>query len=212
MRRPSTKKINIYAEHAFVKQLTRKDKIWTFNRKMRQSIVRRTSKTENNPYYSIAMSLAHLLYPKNFPAQIASKYEGPKKKFRTTYSGKVTLTEKTQDGIESFYQEGIPWLNETRDAHFSAINGPATQRAYEIWFQSGIKVNKKPMNVGLTPKNKVIFFEVSTINLPRLECFIRSMPSSTPAQKMRRKKALSLFEELFKNQLTEEINVHTPKG
>ena len=69
----------------------------------RAGVVKRGERrVRENEYYSSAMTIANLLFPKNFPKQIASA--APKS--RTTFSERVKLTAKSQRVIENFYKTG----------------------------------------------------------------------------------------------------------
>ncbi|MCX6803540.1 MAG: hypothetical protein NTY48_03135, partial [Candidatus Diapherotrites archaeon] len=147
----------------------------------------------------------HLLYPKNFPLIIASGVEKEHRPHgettsRVTYSKKVPLTLESQNVIEKYYlykSTTFHYFTAFENKHYYKV----FQQAERIFEESGIHPNSQMMNVGLRRKGnrpRFVFFEVSWINIPKLHKFIRAMPESNSAQKLRKKQAMELFEFIKK--------------
>ncbi|MEI7961045.1 MAG: hypothetical protein WCI04_01800, partial [archaeon] len=167
-------------------------------------LIMRTTKLHSpNPKgYSLGHSLAHIFYPHNFPKIIASGTHGnsTQSKFRVTYSKKINLTEESQKGIEGFYKKNLECNDGVAhyEAHQKKLGDSAFCLADKIYQESGVFPNPRAMNAGKSKKNKIVYFEINFVYLPRAISFVEKMPKNTPAQKLRKKQATVLLEELKK--------------
>ena len=149
--------------------------------------------------YSSAMTLAHLLYPKNFPKIIATGTKLAKELHsQITYTQYSPLTRQSQLGINSFYY----WRSGAGDAYHKhkTQNKKAIQAAYKEIKQSGIFANKKAMNVGISKSDAKtpVFFEVTGIYLPRLKVTIQNLPANNEEQRRTKRQAQLLLKFLEK--------------
>ena len=213
----NARRLYIAGEHASTHQLDGKWKKKIFKRKLKYPIIMRTARhTSPNPrLYSIGHSLAHLLYPKNFPKILASGLPGhsPQGSFRITYSKKAKLTKESQSGIEGYYKSQIGSANGAKDysLHVAGIIRKAENLAFRIYQESGLSFNSLTMNTGKSVKKNVIYFELDNIYLPRTISFVEKMPQETPAQKLRKKQAYALLEALgkFDKNETGLVQIHS---
>ena len=169
------RRINIGGRDALVKSLSRKEKREKGFRP-RSRIVQRTSERLNEKY-SAAMMLAHLFFPRNFPILLASGRDR-----KTTYSRRVFLDKKSQEAIDSFYENESangkrPELKARFERYGSEISERVEKTLNRILNETGIGVNYQPMNVGIR-KEKLVFFEVWDIHLATLRKKINSMRRS----------------------------------
>lgn len=191
------KPIKIHSEHSRIRELTKKER-QTLGFKEKHVIERQGNYSEAKGY-SLGMTLANILYPKETIKPLASKY--PKNPL-TTYSKKVILTKTSQRGIENYYTSPD---KQDYKIHLSKTNSKAKKRAQNIYEESGLIFNQIPMNVGITRLRKLIFFELASIEIPKLKKFIQKMPNS-----LRKKQAQELLKalvELYPGK--QNINVHT---
>lgn len=193
------KDFRISGEHAFVnsfgKDFSKEERI-AFKRRR---IVKRVSKRELPKAYSIALCIANLLYPKNFPKIIASGIDK-----KTTYSKRIHLSDGSQKGINAFYKDREiartvggryknPWRGIAFLRHEKNVAEKITKIAGKIESESGIRVNYLAVNVGEKGK-EIVFFEVFSIDSLRLKQKIGSLRES-----LKKKQLLELFEELEKH-------------
>ncbi|MBI5554069.1 MAG: hypothetical protein HY917_05010 [Candidatus Diapherotrites archaeon] len=152
------------------------------------------------PRYSTAMSIAWLLYPREFPKPIAYSLDGA-----IAYSKRVPLTAQSEQGIRNFYDPLWPRTIDPLEGSMSSfflhndhVSDKALNRAKTLYQNSGLLVNVKPMNVGERRNGKPVFFEVTKVSIPVLERRISLLPNQTPNQRIRKAQLLSLLEELRK--------------
>ncbi|MBI4210055.1 MAG: hypothetical protein HY544_00925 [Candidatus Diapherotrites archaeon] len=199
----------IDGDDATIRTLNRKDRRLFRSRSSR--IVKRTSKSpsEVKAAYTFGMAIANLLYPKHFPKLIASEIspEAIKlepKKPDIVYAKRVRLTDESQKEINGWY---IP-SNSAHTVHRSTGLRNVKETENKIFQESGIKVNPRPMNVGISQKGDMVFFEVSYIYFPKLNKFVYEMPEDTPALKLRKKQAWELLWSLARLSQNDILWVH----
>jgi len=195
-------RIRINSEHAQVRSLGFFER-WRTGLRAKKGVVKRTTHGESIPTYSPAMTIANLLYPTEFPRQIASKWEKGQKTTTTTYSEKVHLDKKSQKGVEAYYARDNRdrfefWdriLVRREKEHEIQMEGIASKRAKQIFDESGLTVIHSTPNSGIQKgKTHIAFFEVKEIFLPKLKQKIASLPEG-----LQKKQALELLEELEKH-------------
>ncbi len=167
--------------------------------------------------YSSSMSLAHLLFPNNFPKMIATGLKKPALPHSIiTYSKLVPLTQESQKGIDSFYID----IRKNRVADAWKVPYHAYSTKYYTQMrnaaskieESGLLLNDQPMNVGIrnvNGKKEFVFFEVDEINLPKLALHVQKLPQKTGEQKLAKAQARALL-DFIKTQphKGEKISVH----
>jgi len=203
--RAKARPLLIFGEHATVKSLGRRQRPRGFPRRV--LVVERNQGRNLTQAYSVAMTLASLLYPKNFPQQLASGLDR-----KTTYSKRVVLGKRSQKGIEGFYKNinkgHYPFSNTDFRIHRELVSEKAEKEAQKIEQESGIVINSAEMNVGLEKKRgNIVFFEVGYLEIPKLKEKIESLPERNEQQRLIKKQARSLFEYLEKLQLKKGSNV-----
>jgi len=180
------RKIRIRSDEAEVRTLGRSAKK---RFKGHPELVRRVSYKKHMPGHSLAKSIAWLLYPEHFPKPVASGTDR-----RTGYTERVVLDSQSQKGIEGWYDGNfIAYKN-----HNARVITNASLKQEEILDESGISANSIPMNVGVTKKGKLMFFEVVKIFPGKLEKKILAMPEATGQESLRKKQALELLQGIKK--------------
>ncbi len=159
------------------------------------------------PEYSTGMTIASLLFPKNFSKQIASGdplREGLPEK-HITYSEPVILDDKSQAAIERFYAYHHagrkPLESRLYKRHYLRVRdnkihkrGAETPESIQHGMeQAGIRINYDPMNVGFDLEGNPVFFEVVEVNVSRLKEAVKKIKN-----KLRRKQAEGVLQELEK--------------
>ncbi|MFH1587191.1 MAG: hypothetical protein ABID38_05005 [Candidatus Diapherotrites archaeon] len=162
------RKLDIVGDHARTRELNAKEKRLF---KGRPRMVARVSKKKLMPVYSAAMTVANLLYPKNFPEMIASK-RGKSGMARTTYANRVFIGREDQANIETYYTT----KNEKFKESMKELDPGAKKLCDKIFLESGIHLNRKKMNVGRIANRDLVSFEVAFVKIPRLRDFIKRMP------------------------------------
>jgi len=181
------KHININGDHAKVRTLTYREKKVLLPHTAGQVVERKAVPITFNPAYSRAMTLAWLLFPKNFPTQLASARTNRLK----TYSNQINLNRESQQIIENYYKR----RRFDRQTEHSAKTAAIAEKANQTLFEAGIDVNGNSMNYGLHKKTPV-FFEVTKLHFGPLTNYINSLPERTPAQSLRKKQAKALLHSL----------------
>ncbi|MBU0636448.1 hypothetical protein KKE06_05470 [Candidatus Micrarchaeota archaeon] len=205
-------RIKIVGDHATVTSVS-----WKEQSRMGQRIplVRRNARHSQSPQEELALGIAHILYPQQFPKLIASGINPKTGQFsNTTFLKQIKLTRTSQKGIETFYNisrtaHTISPKKWKRDIakfrrHSERVQKRAKELASKIAQESGIQANWKPMNVGEKPNGELVFFEVPRVNLEQLEKRIRAMPNGT-----HKDSGLEILEKLKKSsQGKKEIRTH----
>ena len=160
--------------------------------------------------YSAAMSLAHLLFPKNFPEPVATRLkQSGQAHSKTVYTKQVSITRESQEGINSFYRDirhsyGMGLQGLTSILRFEDTNYYKYHKEYKVEIKAaevkfdemGLSVNHKEMNVGirkLNGKKEFVFFEIDGINIEKLTDYVLKLPSQTPAQQLKKTQAMNLL-------------------
>ncbi len=183
----------ILGDHARVTKLSKRKARTMFRTK--REVIQRTSVVRTPKGYSIAMNLANLLFPRNFPKIFCTSLKKPSELHAsTTYSHRKRLTPESEKAINAYYQADItigyaPYIEKYKHR----IN----KMDDKIFEQTGIQVNPMFMNVGRT-KRSFVFFEVESINVEKLRSFIENLPTNTPKQALIKRQAQELFLELEK--------------
>ncbi|MDD5148102.1 MAG: hypothetical protein PHH08_01410 [Candidatus ainarchaeum sp.] len=189
-------RLSIEGDHAKVELLSRRrQKKLGFRPEPR--LVKRVSGKRLRFAYSLGMSLAHVLFPKNFPEIVAS---GRGRK--TTYSAAIELDAKSQAAINDWYAFHMRTANFV--LHEKRLKRMGIDEKADALNSCGIIVNKKPMNVGVTQKGSLVFFEVVNVNVQLLEAKIRVLPESL--KKKQAARLLSALKKIYNGQ--NEIFVH----
>ena len=160
--RPPREPVDIYAHDAYVYEV--RDTPNRAHRRFFKGKIARVihAAREPNPKYSLAMSLAHLFFPNNFPEQFASGINR-----RITYSKRSKISPGSQRAIDGYYNGGGERYyreHERKAPYLASFDREKIEEA-------GIEVNTEPMNIGLKSDRvakhgmRPIFFEVSGVNL-----------------------------------------------
>lgn len=158
--------------------------------------------------YNLGQTLANVLFPESFVRMIATDHAPEKsgKGSEITYSERVKLDRKSQEGIEAAYLD-TNWSRKKVAEHFDRVTRSNLKE--EIFEQAGIDVNTHPVNVGFRGflRKKPIFFEVRSINVQLAEEYVKKLKD-----KEKREIALALLESLKKEIPKEEwdkfVEVH----
>ncbi|MDD5163355.1 MAG: hypothetical protein PHD95_04060 [Candidatus ainarchaeum sp.] len=196
-------RISIRGDHARVKTLSRRrHSRLGFDPEPR--IVQRKSKKILVRSYSVAMALAHILYPENFPKLVASSLDR-----KTTFSEQVQTNKNSHKAVKSFYRRlpyrkaldsVFPRLRVLKDlkynprkyrAHEEKVKQNAIPLADEVLSESGIEINPKAMNIGFAKNGSPVFFEITGIYPKVLRKKIESMQES-----LEKKQAMQLLEAI----------------
>lgn len=169
--------------------------------------------------YSAAMSLANLLFPKNFPQIVATGLKTKTQKHsNVTYTKFIPLTKESQKGIESFYDDVLNKkfrmffnFEKTKYNKYPKKVNPKIAEISKRIGESGIVLNDYPMNVGVRRAigNEFIFFEVGAVDLKKLHRYIRKLPQATEKQKLTKSQAWALFEFLKTQPVESDGLIHT---
>jgi len=190
----------ILGDHARVRALRKREQ-QKLHFKNKKRVIERESYDPPRTGYSLAMSLANVLYPRNFPKLIATSTKKPSEAHATkTYSELVQLDPKSQRGITNFYNAkkiNVPNLK-AYARHRARVYKQSTTVSRKIFETTGIDANMLEMNVGRTKRNTV-FFELEQINIPKLVMHIRLLPENTLRQRLTKKQALGLITSLEKS-------------
>jgi hypothetical protein len=164
--------------------------------------------------YSSAMSLANLLFPKNFPRIIATglKEEGNLHS-SIVYSQLVPLTRESQRGIECHYSNSMQRRGLTPFQKHSASNKNSILEATKRIEESGLFINPASMNVGIREngaQKSFVFFEVEGIDLFKIKKYINNLPVTTDSQKLLKAQAERLvgFIESQKSNNSNLVGTH----
>jgi hypothetical protein len=124
-----------------------------------------------------------------------------------TYSKRARITEQSQKGIEGYYKSGCYSRREFLKHNNSIYpqESQAMKKAKEIENESGITVSNHPVNIAMTEKKTLFYFEVSRIRIPRMEEYINCLPESTKRQKMLKTQATELLNALKEMAISPEI-------
>lgn len=186
------------------------------------NIVQRTHIAKNSSVpasYSVAMTLANLLFPNNFPKIIATGLKDTNAQHSNTiYTKLVPLKKESLRGIESFYEErskgnGFEAFHNDSDfsRYYKKYGSDIQKISDKISAKSGLQINDSTMNVGVRKgiKKNFVFFELDGVDLRKLGAFIQKLPASTPQQSLKKKQAVALFDFLLKQkQKGKLLNVH----
>lgn len=194
-----------WAQHSRRVQMPGSWKKAVFGRKIKYPIIMRIDRPRSpNPQgYSLAHTLANLFYPKIFPKMLATGIVGHHRRrrtgYKTTYTKKVNLTKESEEAIDKFYSGDRGWRKpDAYDKYEASIKKEAYEFANKLYRKSGIEANHIPVNVGRSTKGNLVYFEISRIQVPLALEFAQKMPEHTPMQKLRKKQALVLVEDLQK--------------
>ena len=227
--------MSIRGEHASVKTLTAVQQAKRFGKKTNSKInltkqaiatkiklgtIVRRKHLKKGQYvpasYSAAMSLANLLFPKNFPQIIATGLKRRNQQHSSiSYSKLVPLTQESQKGIESFYGEVLNKKPKSvKGTKYNEHSKKISQKLFETSMkieESGIVLNNSPMNVGVRKSigKELVFFEIGGIDLKKLHRYIRKLPQTTKAQKLTKDQAWVLFKFLKTQPVEADGLVHT---
>ena len=190
------KHLRIHADHADVYTLHGGAQKRIFKKPLGFQVVKRKSTVPNPKSYSRAMTLAHVLWPNNFPRILASgtKLSGEAHS-KVTYSKRVRLTDHSEAAIhENYEHKKLPHEKVLYKEHDRMLQ-KHVHTLEERLAQNGVFINYKSMNVGKTKKG-FVFFEVGMVNVILLSKYIRTLGEKTSAQRLQKKQALQLVESL----------------
>ena len=220
---PAKRKLSITADHSKITQVEE----GPLKGLVRRTTHRKMSK-EQFMVYSSSMALAKLLFPENFPKQMASGWPVDAKKGRESYSKRVELDEASNKLISSYYRfagkgdirfgrillHPIKFGRTQKKLHIAIKELIAkTQEERKKFADAGIVVSRHPANIGYDKiSGKPVFFEMCISNMNKLWEHILNLPVDTAEERLTKKQAVNLYFAIkCAYPLSDEINTHDPR-